>query len=66
MPDHPRTRRGGVVVTGAEHYREAERLVREGVAMPAGAARSDTIAAASVHAILAHAAAVLDGEADRG
>lgn len=45
-------------MTGAEHYREAERLIREarGIDSPT-TARADTIAIAQVHATLAHAAA---------
>lgn len=46
--------------TGADHYREAERLLGVASAQPAPEARA-VYAAALVHATLAHAAAVLVG-----
>ena len=52
-------------MTGPEHYREAERLIRDAdrvdgiIVMP----NPQTLAAAQVHATLALAAAVVDGPA---
>ncbi|MEU9323261.1 hypothetical protein AB0D91_05515 [Streptomyces canus] len=44
-------------MTGPEHYREAERLLKVATKSPSGQQRVDCIAAAQVHATLAHAAA---------
>jgi hypothetical protein len=49
---------GGLTMTGPEHYREAQLLLADpNYGEPKGIGRSETIAAAQVHAMLALAAA---------
>lgn len=59
-------------MTGPEHYREAERLLDGPVPYSHGEEeawerdRADNLAAAQVHAILAHTAATIDAAAHPG
>jgi hypothetical protein len=48
-------------MTGTEHYRESERLLKVAAKSPSGEQRVDCLAAAQVHATLAAAAATALG-----
>lgn len=48
-------------MTGPEHYRESERLIKESAKLYPGQERTECLALAQVHATLAHTAATVSG-----